>query len=404
MATYTYKLVTKSNVVEGGTISAFSQWAAKRKLTQKNGSTLLVLARNKTPLLKKEIALPAFRIPPFERILFFRNLAIMISAGLSLPESLRVVEDQINSSHIKKAIRHITHDVTNGQTLSRAIGKHKRFFPEHLAETVYLGEKAGELPKTLDRISVDLELNHELKRKVIGAITYPLIVIFVMLAVVTTLMIIVLPNIAQLFSEVGADLPIPTKILLSFSSFISTNPYIIVGIGIGIIAVSLAFVSIKPMRYMLHYTVLKLPVFGGLIQEYNLARFFRAAESLISSGNSLVTAVAVSKKTLRNKLYHTALTSIHTALLHGVPLSETLKGHVFLFPPQTQKLVQVGEQSGKFEETFRHIALYFDRSVHHKTQMLSVMIEPVLMLVIGVFVGGLALSIFLPIYQISTAL
>jgi type IV pilus assembly protein PilC len=364
----------------------------------------LLVSRERGSLFKKEIAMPAFRMSPFEKILFFRNLSAMVSAGLSLNESLYILEEQVRSHGVKKAIRQMAKDVANGQTLSHAMSKHKRFFSEYLVESVNLGEVAGALTDTLDRISVDLEKNYELRRKVYGAIAYPLTVIAVMIIVVITLMVYVLPKIAELFSEVDADLPLPTQVLLSASNFIGSHPFLLSTIVIVSVIGFMFSLKIEKVRLVVHGLILRTPILGGLILEYNLAQFFRSLESLVVSGTSLVKSVEVAKKTLRNKQYHRALTSVHRVILHGVPLSEALKPHRFLFPTQTQRIIKVGEQTGRFEETFKRVTDYFERSVNHKTQMLTVLIEPILMIVIGVVVGGLALSIFLPIYQISTVL
>jgi type IV pilus assembly protein PilC len=158
----------------------------------------------------------------------------------------------------------------------------------------------------------------------------------------------------------------------------------------------------KKSRYVLHYLILKVPVFGELALEFNLARFFRALETLFCSGVSLVKSVDIAKKTLKNDVYQRALDEAHPMLLHGSPLTEVLKTHPNLFPLQTQRIVEVGERTGKLEEIFKRITGYYERALRHKTQMLASLIEPILILLIGIIVGGIAISVFLPIYQLSS--
>ena len=403
MARYSYKKITKENKLIGGLINAFSKSSALREL-RNNGSTVLFVLRDDVPFWKRDMPLPSFGMSTMERILFFRNTAVMLASGVSLIEALHTLEEQMRSSSTKKAMKKMSEDVANGQALSAAMGKFKRYFSEYLIETVNLGEVTGELSDTLDRVSTNLEKDYELRRKVVGAIAYPVIVILVMLAVIFILITFVLPKIAELFDEVNAELPFLTKVLINTSVFVVTYPYIIAGIIATIVTAFIFAGRTKRGRLIIHGSYLRIPIIGGLLKEFNLAQFFRSMDSMVSAGISLVKAVEVSKKTLRNEVYRTTLESVHPALTHGVQLSEALKPFPHIFPTQTQKIIKVGEQSGRFDETFKRITGFFERAVQHKTQMLTVLIEPVLVIFIGVFVGGLALSIFMPIYQISTVL
>lgn len=403
MPTYFYKLVTKEDKVQEGSLKAFSKRGAHRALTRE-GATMLSIRSERPSLLRHDLALPVFGFSQLEKIAFFRNLSMMTSVGLSLVEALRVLKKQVKSKGVQNAFDTMAGDVENGQRLSSAMAKFPKYFSLFLVETVSMSELAGQLSENLDRISLDMEKDYELQRKVISAMAYPIIVIIVMIVVVIGLVLYVLPEIGKLFDELKAPMPLPTKILLTTSTFVLTHPLPVVAALLAIILFFLIGRKQKNVHYAMHYLVLRVPVFGTLLKEYNLVLFFRALESLLKSGVSLVQSVDVAQKTLKNAVYQKKLDGISPILLHGVPLSDALEPLPFLFPLQTQKIISVGEQTGKLEEMFGRITAHYERSVDHKTSMITVLLEPVLMVVIGIAVGGLALSIFLPIYQISTVI
>ena len=358
MARYSYKKITKENKLKSGFVSAFSKRSAQIELA-KDGSTVLFVLRDDIPVWKRDWPLPSFGMSTFEKILFFRNSAAMLASGLSLNEALDTLEDQMRTGATKKAMKKMAEDISNGKSLSSAMSRFNRYFSEYLVETVRLGEITGELSDTMDRVSTNLEKDYELRRKVVGAIAYPAVVVIVMIAVIFVLMTMVLPKIAELFDELGAKLPLITRMLINSSVFVVTYPYVIGGVIFAIIAAFYFIRRNRRGRFIIHSAYLKIPVFGGLLKEFNLAQFFRSMESLISSGISVVKAVEVSKKTLRNEAYRVALESVHPALLYGVPLSDALKPFPHIFPTQTRKIIRVGEQSGRFDETFKKISGFF---------------------------------------------
>jgi type IV pilus assembly protein PilC len=208
-----------------------------------------------------------------------------------------------------------------------------------------------------------------------------------------------LPHIAALFRELGAPLPLPTKVLLATSVFVQTNPFIVIGVVVSIIILIILALRTKKGRYFFHYVALKIPIFGKLTREKNLALFFRTLEALFASGISLMRSVEVAKKTIKNTVYQKVLDGICPVLLHGTNLSEAFKPFPFLFPLQLQRIIEVGEESGKLEESFRNLNEYYDRTVRHKTQMITATLEPIVLIIAGLAVGGLALSIFMPLYE-----
>ncbi len=402
MFKFTYKSVTAERKVQEGTLWALTKGHAAKRISNR-GETPVMTYRKAPEILSKNINL-SFGFSKFERILFFRNLSAMLSSGLSVTGALDVLHDQVRGASIKRAVLAISKDVENGSPLSQAMVKFPKYFPSYVVDTIALGEITGTLVDTLDRISVDLEKDYELSRKVTQALAYPIIIIVVMLALCAVLMFFVLPKIAQIFHDLNAPLPIFTRILLGIAYILSTYPIISAASVVGTIILAILIVRTKHGHYAMDYALIKMPIVGKIVREFNLVKFFRALETLVASGISWVEGVEVAKKTLNNDLYRNAIETVHPMLIHGETLSQALKPYPKLFPMQTQRILAVGEQTGRFESTLKNITTYFERSLNHQTQILTSLIEPFLMIIIGIVVGGLALSIFLPIYQISSAI
>ncbi|KKU86283.1 MAG: hypothetical protein A2667_01450 [Candidatus Wildermuthbacteria bacterium RIFCSPHIGHO2_01_FULL_47_27] len=402
MAQFTYKCITKDGKIAEGTISAASQWAGKRKLRKKGSSVLYLTSQKQFSFLNKISFFGG--LSATERINFFRNLASMLESGLAPTTALSVFEEQTKSYHHKKMFAVMRRNIENGKTLSDAMIRFPRHFSEYSIAIMRVGETTGTLVHALDRISLDLETGQELRRQVITAVAYPVVVVTVMIAVAMVLISQVLPKIAELFAEMEANLPFATRALLASGAFLAANAlYIAVVVPLFLLIV-LGLVRTNHGKYFFHYVMLKFPLFGNLIQEYNLAQFFRSLDSLFSSGASLIEAVEISGKTLNNELYRRALQKSRAILLHGVPLSDILRAHPALFPLHTQRIIEVAERTGTFQATFGRVSSHYERSVRHSAQLLTALLEPILMLVVGIAVGGLALTIFLPLYQIASVL
>ncbi len=283
MPDFFYKILDKNNKVVSGTIKASSKRAAKRKLTKDGSIVILVVLDSRTAFSLRKI-FPFSRFSAQDRINFFRNLAAMIAAGITVSDALRVLGEQVSGKQIKKHISQMVIDIENGQKLSAAMAKvPRKYFSEFLVEAVNLGEVAGKLTDTLDRISDDLQYQYDLQRKVKSSMAYPTIVIFVMLIVAVVMMVYVLPQIATLFKELGTPIPLPTKILLWISAFIQNYYYVIIGALIIFIGLFIFLLKKEKTRYYIHYLYLKAPIFGKLIKETNLAIFFRSLEALFNA-------------------------------------------------------------------------------------------------------------------------
>lgn len=398
MSKFIYKLVNKQNKVIGGSIEASSKNKARKKL-ESEGSTVLFIIPDKASIRSRGILSCLKTFSMVDKIAFFRNLAAMLGAGISVTNALTVIKDQMRSKKARKIISDMIVEVENGQKLSEVMRKKSKYFPEFLVETVSVGELAGRLVETCDRLADDLQYRYDLETKVKTSLAYPLVVVVVMILVLIIMMTYVLPQVAILFEDLGGELPLPTRILLGLNYIIQNYYLFIIGVIVAFVVIFILLLKAEKWRYFLHYALLKLPIFGILIKETNLAFFFRTMEALFTSGVSLIHSVEVSKKTIKNHVYRKTLDSISPFLLHGTNLSETLKSCPFLFPLQLQRMIEVGEKTGGLEKSFQYLNTYYDKSVRHRTEVITASLEPVLLVAAGIVVGILALSLFLPIYE-----
>ena len=336
MASFSYRVVTKENKVIVGSLVAPSHKKALVAIAKEHQeSTVLFAIPDKTRDAYRGFLNISFGFSASDRIFFFRNLAAMLSAGLALTDAFRVLEEQTqHKPTAKKVFAKIRENIENGQKLSSAMKRFPRYFSGFLCESVAVGETTGRLIDTLEVIADDLEQEHELKRLVRAQMAYPAVVVVVMIGVMTVLMMYVLPQIAELFYELEVPLPLLTRILLGVSYVLKTYPWavaLVLGVIIGSIVLALRK---EKSRYVVHYLMLKLPLFGEIMKQTNLALYFRALHSLFASGISLVRSVEIAKETLRNAVFRHALDAAQPILLHGAPLSDTLKPYPFLFPIQ----------------------------------------------------------------------
>jgi len=391
-----YKIITKDQKIKEGFISSLFKFSARRSLTR-DGSSILLINSQPSPAL--QIDLPFFSgFSLSEKIYFFRNLAMMTESGISIVEALEIISEQVKAKKVKKAILKISEDVRNGRKLSDAMKKFTKYFPLHIIENINMGILAGRLNETLDRISNDFEKDDELKKKVSGAIAYPAVIIVVMVVVLVIFMFYILPGIAEIFTDMEIAVPLLTRMLLGVGDFLKMQPFVVPGILLAFLLFIIIGSKFKKTRYVFHYIMLRIPIFGDLIKSYNLVLFFRSLESLSRSGVPVLTTIEIATNTTKNEVYKKALGKVKPLLLQGVSLSDALSPFNFLFSKQTRKIIMVGERSGKMDESFNRISEYYLRSVDYKTRMLTVLIEPILMLALGILVAMLALSLFLPIY------
>ncbi len=335
-----------------------------------------------------------------KKALLAKHLSVMQKSGLTITESISIIMDS-SSGKMKKVLSGLLKSVESGNSLSSSMQRYPKIFSELFVSSIYAGENSGTLDENLDNLANQLKKEKDLASKIKGAMMYPFIILIASFVLGMAMSFLVLPKIIPLFKGLKTDLPMTTKWLIDFSNLVEQHGLLLF---LSIVAFVMFFMWIVRARFtrpVTHWILLRTPVAKNISYNSNLARFARTLGTLLRSGLTIVQALEITGKTLNNFYYKTALTAVASQVSKGVKLSDSLAQHKNLFPKMTTRMVHVGEESGKLEETLIYLADFYENEVDNATKSLSTAIEPMLLLGIGLIVGFLALSIITPIYNIT---
>jgi len=351
-----------------------------------------------------QISFGSGRVAIKEKIVFAGNLSAMISAGLSLARALSVIERQSSSKTFRQVIASLSTKIREGQSFSAALAAYPKVFPPVFTAMVSAGEESGKLPQALDTVSDQMMKSYDLRRKVRGAMIYPIIIIIAIIAIGALMMIFLVPNLVSIFQELDTELPLTTRIVIWVSNFLSqhTLTFLLV-VLLSVVGLTTFFRTAKGKRTS-SWLVVHLPLISPIAKEFNSATSMRTLASLVASGVGMVTALNITEKVVQNDYYKTVLTAASAGVEKGQPLSTVFRENEFLYPPLVGELVEVGEETGKLSEMLVKGATFYEDEVNQATKNLSTIIEPLLMVVIGFAVGFFAVSMIGPIYSLSEAL
>ena len=339
-------------------------------------------------------------VPLKERMVFARNLSVMISSGLTLSRSITNLVAQTRNKYFKKILTDIFENVQSGKTLSESLAKYPGVFSELFVNMVYVGEVSGNLDQVLDILAVQLEKEHDLLSKVKGALTYPTVVIVAMIGIMILMLTYILPKILGVFKDMNVDLPPMTKFVMKLSEFFQTHAVIVIGLFIGTIIFMKFFLKTDSGKRTLSYVTLRLPIVSNIIIKVNCARFARIYSALLKSGVSVVDSLNIVARTLSNVYYKDALKEGVAAIQKGTDLSEVIAAYPLMFPVLVPQMIEVGEETGKTELVLEKLAEFYEGEVDQITKNLSSIIEPILMLLIGGMVGFFAVAMMQPMYSV----
>ncbi len=341
------------------------------------------------------------RVKLHEKIIFAKNLGSMISAGLSLSRSLTVLEKQTENVKFKKIIRNLLEDVEAGKSLSEAMSKHSSVFSSIFIAMVAAGEESGSLSESLRIVGDQLDKVYAIRRKITSAMIYPTVVLFVMIIIGFLMLIYVVPSITGTFKEFGAELPFTTKIIIQGSDFMVVNVgfVLIMFIVIGL-SIYYSLKSEKGQRGM-DFVLLKIPAVASIVRQVNSATTSRTLSSLVSSGVTIVKALEITIDVLQNSYYKKFLYNVIEGVQKGETLSSYFKRESELYPPLVGEMVEVGEETGNLPGMLMNVAVFYEAEVDAVTKDISTIIEPFLMLIIGIAVGFFAVAMIQPIYALS---
>jgi type IV pilus assembly protein PilC len=396
---FTWSGTDKNGRQTKGEISAASQAMARAQLRQRGINPRSVRRKSK-PLFSARKK----PIKPADIAIFTRQLATMMKAGVPLVQSFDIVADGLENPSMKELVNAIKNDVSSGGGLALSLAKYPRYFDDLFCSLVAAGESAGTLEVMLARVATYKEKTEQLKAKIKKALTYPTAVIVVALVVSGILLVKVVPQFAETFSSFGADLPAFTLMVLRLSDFMQAWWFIIL---IGIVA---AFYIFKELRIRsvafgeaIDRIMLKLPVFGDVVYNAVVARFSRTLATTFNAGVPLVEALESTAGAAGNSVFSKAILDIRDDVTTGSTLYNSVKS-TGLFPNMLLQMISIGEESGQLDEMLDKVATHYEEAVDNAVDSLSSLMEPLIMSILGVLVGGLMIAMYLPIFMLGSVI
>lgn len=335
-----------------------------------------------------------------DKINFARNLGSMITAGLSMSRALSVMERQTGNKEFRKVLSSLQKSISEGKPLSEAMLMHPQVFSSLFIAMVSAGEESGTLSESLKIVGNQMDKSYTLHRRVRGAMMYPAVILSVMVIITIVMLTYVVPTLTKTFSELSLDLPMSTRFILFISNLITEHGFLFFSTILLIIAIIILWSKRASGKRVLHYAILKIPIIGNIIKEVNAARTARTLSSLLSSGVDVVESVRITGEVIQNVHYKAILERVGKAIQKGEPISKIFTENVKFYPLFLGEMMNVGEETGQIGGMLLNVAVFYEEDVDQKTKDMSTVIEPFLMVIIGVVVGFFAIAMISPMYSL----
>ncbi|HET9707863.1 MAG TPA: type II secretion system F family protein [Gemmatimonadales bacterium] len=367
------------------------------------------LRKNRLVVVQVRVAPKAMSMPKFgggvktrDVVVFTRQFATMINAGLPLVQALDILAQQTENKTLSGVTRQVVYDVESGQTLADALRKHPKAFSDLYVNMVAAGEAGGILDTILQRLAQFLEKNDAIIRKVKGAMVYPAVIMSVAVIAVAVLLIFVIPTFQNMFASVNLDLPLPTRIVIGMSNVLKGYWWAIIGVMVIAVFSINRYYKTAAGRLQIDALMLRFPVLGDLLRKSAVSRFTRTLGTLISSGVSILDGLEITARTAGNMVIHNAVMESRQSIAGGDTISAPLQRSK-VFPPMVISMIAVGEQTGGLDEMLSKIADFYDEEVDAAVGTLLSLMEPIMIVVLGVVVGGMVVAMYLPIFDMVNA-
>ena len=344
------------------------------------------------------------RIKLQDKIVFTKNLSAMLEAGLSLSRALSILERQTKNVKFKYVIGALSKGINKGDSFSDGLAKFPKAFSSLFVSMVRAGEESGSLSGSLKIVGDQLEKSYILKKKIKGAMMYPIIVVGAMFMIGVLMLIYVVPTLTATFKELEVELPASTKLVIAISDFLAEHTLLSFAIIIIVIFSFIFSLKTKRGKRVLEFVILRVPIIGKIAKQSNSARTARTLSSLLSSGVDMIGAISITRDVVQNSYYKEVLEEAGTSVQKGIPLSESFKKREDLYPILVGEMVEVGEETGKLSDMLLQVAIFYENEVDTATKNISTIVEPFLMVIIGIVVGFFALSMITPMYSLSDAI
>jgi len=397
MNTYKYTAKEKSGQTVTGLLDANSESEAAEVLHKKD---LIVLSVEPAAKKAAKIVATSGRVKSEELVVFSRQLATMIDAGIPLVHALAILSEQIEEKVLKSVVMVVRKNIEAGMSFSDALEKHPNAFSDLFVNMARAGETSGMLHEVLDRLATYLEKTATLNRKIRSSLVYPAVVVTMAIGITIFLLLRVVPTFKGIFEALGGELPLPTQVLIAVSDILK-NYFLYVVAGL-IIAGFLfkKYISTPRGRYQFDKKKLEVPVLGPLFRKLAVAKFSRTFSTLVKSGVTILSALEIVSKTSGNTVVEEAVMSCSKAVRDGEPISKPL-AKSGIFPLMVCRMIGVGEQSGQLEKMLTKIADFYDEQVDAAASAMTSLIEPLVIAFLGVIIGGIVIALFMPIFKIS---
>lgn len=396
MATFAYEARERDGKKQKGMIEAATQNAAIIEL-KKRGLIVLRVKEEKKTVLQMEIQIGK-PVKPQEFVVFLRQFATLIRAGVGLVEAVHTLAAQTEKKQFRKVLEEIEADIRNGIQLSEAASRHPKVFEPLFISMVRAGEASGSMEIIFDRLAFFYEKSYYTKEKVKSAMAYPLVMLVLAIGVTVYLLTNVVPTFVGMFQSLNAELPAITKLVLNVSNSITYTWYIYIISGMVLWVIFHIFATTEYGRKFLDYAKLKMPVFGRLFQKSSLARMSRTLSTLFASSVPILQALSIVEEVVDNKVIGDTLANARDSLRQGQPLSEPLKGS-WVFPPLVTRMISIGEETGALETMLDKIADFYEAEVDNQVDKIKALIEPIMIVILAVLIGTIVLAIMIPMFD-----
>jgi type IV pilus assembly protein PilC len=402
MTAFNYSATAKSGHIKTGTIEAPNLIAAGHQIKEQGLIPLQLSELKESSLSSMLVNLGS--VPLKEKIAFIQNLDLLLRSGVSAPRAMRIIAEQTGNKKFKITVSKMAEDVEAGKSMHESMADYPKIFSHIFVSMVEVGELSGNLEKSLEYLRIQLQREADLKSKTKGAMIYPSVIISAMVVIGIALAIFVLPSLTATFKDFDTKLPFTTRIVIMFSDFMAAHAILVIG---GLIAAVVGFIMgmrTQPGKRILAGFMLNMPLVSPIVKKINMARFARILGSLMKSGISVVQGLQVTSDAMDNVYYREVLIEAAESVKVGKPVTEALSEHGHLFPFIVTQMLAIGEETGNLENILDQLAEHFEAEVDDTMKNMSSIIEPLLLLVIGVVVGFLALALISPIYNISNSI
>jgi type IV pilus assembly protein PilC len=397
MPTFSYTARTTSGELKSATLEAASRDDAVAQLRRQR-LTIVKVDEKKTAAQAGRGGSITMR----DIVIFTRQFSTMINAGLPLVQALDILSRQSENKALQAVVRQVVFDVESGNTVADAMRKHPKAFSDLYTNMVAAGEAGGILDTILNRLAVFMEKNEALVRKVKGAMIYPTVIMCVAAICVIVLLVKVIPTFASMFGSAGIPLPVPTQVVIGLSDFLLAQWYLMVGLLVGGVLFLRQYYTTPNGQLVIDRLLLHVPVLGDVLRKSSVSRFTRTLGTLISSGVSILDGLEITAKTSGNRVVQDAILESRASIAGGDTISGPLQKSD-VFPPMVISMIAVGEQTGGLDEMLSKIADFYDDEVDAAVSGLLALLEPIMIVFLGVVVGGMIVAMYLPIFDMVNA-